>query len=115
MNGIREEKLAFPNHDYEKLESNCGKDCGYHKQLETNAGKENWCPFMIAYRKYLETLSIEYLLSEFKRVAEEVRSITNYVDEPELVLLVYETARSGCGERPPLMDYFTSHNIKIEE
>lgn len=115
MNGIREEKLAFPNHNYEKLETACGKDCGYHHQLELHNEKEYWCPFMKKYRDYLETVDINYLLSEFNRVAEDVRSITHFADEPEIVLLVYETARSGCGERQPLIDYFKSHGVDIKE
>lgn len=115
MNGIREEKLAFPAHYYEKLENNCGKDCGYHQQLELHPEKEYWCPFMSRYRDYLETVDINYLLSEFNRVTEEVRSITHFAENPVIVLLVYETARSGCGERQPLLDYFNSHGVHIEE
>ena len=70
---------------------------------------------MKKYRDYLETVDINYLLSEFNRVAEDVRSITHFADEPEIVLLVYETARSGCGERQPLIDYFKSHGVDIKE
>lgn len=115
MNGIREEKLAFPKHDYEKLENNCGKDCGYHEILEQSSDKKFWCPFMRHYREYLETLDLNYLLAEFARVAEEVKSITQFADDPIIVLLVYETVKSGCGERWPIIDYFNSHNIEIEE
>ena len=70
---------------------------------------------MTAYRNYLDTVDINYLLSEFKRIAEDVKKINNYEGEPEIILLVYETPDNPCSERQPLIDYFEKHEIKIEE
>jgi hypothetical protein len=54
-------------------------------------------------------------MTEFKRIAEEVKKINNYEGEPEIILLVYETPDNPCSERQPLIDYFGKRGIKIEE
>lgn len=86
----------------------CSKECTYKKDLLN-------CPFLTAYRNYLDTVDINYLLSEFTRVAKEVKKINHYEGEPEIILLVYETPNNPCSERQPLIDYFGKHGIKIEE
>ena len=99
-----EEKSLSPYY----VEQYCSKECPYKKDLPN-------CPFLTAYRNYLDTVNINYLLSEFKRIAEDVKKINNYVGEPEIILLVYETPNNPCSERQPLIDYFEKHGIKIEE
>ena len=86
----------------------CSKDCQFKKDLPN-------CPFLTAYRNYLDTVDFNYLMTEFKRIAEDVKKINNYEGEPEIILLVYETPDNPCSERQPLIDYFEKHGIKIEE
>ena len=101
--GIEERALAPV-----QIEQYCCKECP-HKVTIPN------CPFLTAYRNYLNTVDINYLLSEFKRITEDVKKINNYEGEPEIILLVYETPDNPCSERQPLIDYFEKHGIKIEE
>ena len=91
-----------------QVEQYCSKECPYKKDLPN-------CHFLTAYRNYLNTVDINYLLSEFKRIAEDVKKINNYEGEPEIILLVYETPDNPCSERQPLIDYFEKHGIKTEE
>lgn len=91
-----------------QVEQYCYKDCPYKTDIPN-------CPFIKDYRKYLDTVDFNYLMAEFKRVAEEVKKINNYEGEPEIILLVYETPDNPCSERQPLIDYFGKHGIKIEE
>ena len=90
------------------VEQYCGKDCQFKKELPC-------CPFLTGYRNYLDTVDFNYLMTEFKRIAEEVKKINNYEGEPEIILLVYETPDNPYSERQPLIDYFEKHGIKIEE
>ena len=62
-----EEKSLSPYY----VEQYCSKECPYKKDLPN-------CPFLTAYRNYLDTVNINYLLSEFKRIAEDVKKINNY-------------------------------------
>ena len=91
-----------------QVEQYCSKECPYKKDLPN-------CHFLTAYKNYLDTVDINYLFSEFKRIAEDVKKINNYEGEPEIILLVYETPDNPCSERQPLIDYFEKHGIKIEE
>ena len=86
----------------------CQRDCP-HKNAVPN------CPFLISYREYLETIDFEKLVAEFERVANEVKKINNYQQEPEIVLLVYEAVNNPCSERQPLIDYFKKNGIILKE
>ena len=101
--GIEEPQLAPL-----QIEQYCCNDCP-HKANVPN------CPFLIDYRKYLDTVDFNYLMTEFNRIAEDVKKINNYECEPEIILLVYETPSNLCSERQPLIDYFEKHGIKIED
>lgn len=90
------------------VELYCCKECPYKKDLPN-------CPFLAAYRNYLDTVDINYLLSEFNRIAAEVKQINSYEGEPEIILLVYEAPNNPCSERQSLIDYFKKHGIKLEE
>ena len=70
---------------------------------------------MRAYSSYLDTIDINYLLSEFERISKEVKKINHYVGDPEIVLMVYEKPDVICAERPCLVNYFKKHGIEIKE
>lgn len=92
-----------------KVEAHCKPECG-HKETLPN------CPFLTAYKKYLDTVDFDnYLLPEFIRIAEEVRKINNFEDEAEIILLVYEKPDNPCSERGPLIEYFKMHGVTLEE
>jgi hypothetical protein len=104
VTGIEEKSLS-PSY----IEQFCSHECTY-KALVPH------CPFINAYTEYLNTVDFNnYLLPEFKRIAEEVRKINNYEGEPEIILLVYETPDNPCSERQPLIDYFNRHGIEVTE
>ena len=86
----------------------CQRDCSHKNEIPS-------CPFLISYRKYLETVDFKKLIAEFKRVANEVKKINNYQQEPEIVLLVYESVNNPCSERQPLIDYFAKNGIILKE
>lgn len=105
MNGIREEILSpkfLPQDSFV-----CEKECKY-KAVTPN------CPFLIAYRNYLNTINFDELIKELERTAEEVRLATHFEGEPILVLLVYESETNLCSERAPLQALFREHGIELK-
>lgn len=86
----------------------CQRNCHHKNEIPS-------CPFLISYREYLETVDFEKLMAEFKRIADEVKKINNYQQEPEIVLLVYESVNNPCSERQPLIDYFAKNGIILKE
>ena len=104
VTGIEEKSLS-PSY----IEQFCSRECGYKELLPH-------CPFIKAYAEYLNTIDFNnYLLPEFERIAEDVRKINNFEGEPEIILLVYETPDNPCSERGPLMEYFKTRGIIVEE
>lgn len=92
-----------------KVETHCASHCAYKEALSN-------CPFLTAYKEYLDTIDFEnYLLPEFTRIAEEVRKINNFEGEPEIILLVYEKPDNPCSERGVLVDYFKRHRFELNE
>ena len=73
------------------------------------------CPFLASYREYLETIDFEKLIAEFERIANEVKKINNYQQEPEIILLVYEAVNNPCSERFGLIKLFADHDIELKE
>lgn len=103
MNGIREESLSS------KAIYNSAHDCGAcdHSSPET-------CNFLSKYTQYLTSLDFDFLLSEFNRVAEDVRKTTFFVGEPKIVLLVHEKEDNPCSERWPLIELFKQHGLELK-
>ena len=86
----------------------CQRDC-QHKNENPN------CPFLVSYREYLETIDFKKLIVELERIANEVKKINNYQQEPEIVLLVYEAVNNPCSERLSLVKLFADHGIELKE
>lgn len=104
MNGIREELLS-PKYLPQEAHV-CSHECIYK---ESNPK----CPFLQAYREYLETVDFDSLCKELERTANEVKRVLMFKEEPCIVLLVHETEDNPCSERWALQDYFKSHGIEL--
>lgn len=85
-----------------------GKPCPY-------ISKHPECQFLQAYWAHLCKLDFDKLLSEFERVAEDVRKITHYKGEPKIVLLVHEKPDNLCSERIGLVRLFKEHGLELKE
>lgn len=102
--GIREESLSPLTLEKEDITCiNCDRSAAPN------------CRFLQAYEKYILSIDFDKLLLEFNRIAEETRKITNYIGEPNIVLLVYEPVSSPCSERYGLKKLFAMHNIELIE
>lgn len=107
LNGIREESFLLPDGVFEQLDEHCEANCPW-KYKNPN------CGFLKAYGAHLATLDFELLLSEFNRVAEDVRKITHYKGDPVIILLVWESVNNPCSERYAIQELFKSHGLEIK-
>lgn len=106
MNGIREEMLS-PKY-ISKEHQTCQKDCPYR---EINPE----CPFLLAYRKYLATVAFDALNCELERTCKDIKKVLAFKEEPECILIVYETENNPCSERNALKDYFKKNGVELTE
>ena len=72
------------------------------------------CPFLKAYEDAINKIDFDWLVSELSRVAEDVRKVTHFEGEPEVVLLVYEVDGNPCSERYSIQRMFKKHNINLK-
>ena len=110
INGIKEETFSGFGEMFENLTEKCGeaKPCPY-------LNKVPHCQFMDSYYEYLKTKDFNKLMKEFDRVAEEVRKINNYDGEPIICLIVYESSKCNCAERPCIVKWFKHNGYDLQE
>ena len=61
------------------------------------------------------TFNISAFLERCKAASEKLKELNQYTGEPIIVLLVHESPDNPCSERKPLIDFFNSHGIQMEE
>lgn len=110
MNGIREETFSCFNEVFDSLEEKCGeaKPCPY-------LNKVPHCQFMDSYYEYLKKQDFNSLLKELERIAEDVRKINNFEGEPVICLIVYESSKCTCAERPCIVKWFKDNGYDLQE
>lgn len=126
INGLRLKKLIFPRDAWEYLEeidSACKENCPLKNkvayQVEQNKVNKDWttfgCKFMDRYFSYLwDNVNFDDLMNYLESVAEKFSEL-NKIDDPEIVLLVYEPPSNPCSERVVLKRWFEEFGYKLEE
>lgn len=108
MIGIQEECLSFPREQFEQLEEPCQKNCPYKDKVPN-------CQFMEAYYKHLSSLDFNQVIKDLERIANDVKKINHYDQEPIIVLMVYEGTDCNCAERPVLQRWFKDNGYELKE
>lgn len=108
INGLREESLHYPKEYFEKMEEPCQKNCPYKDKVPN-------CQFMINYYNYLKTLDFAVIFKEFERTANEVKRALKFKEEPVIILIVYESSKCSCAERPILQRWFKDNGYELKE
>lgn len=106
INGIRAEVLV--------PDSTCHNLCQGREKCYTHP---EICAFLKAYKEQLSKLDF---VDVTNKIAQGVRNIVTKNpmyngEEPEVILLVYETPSNLCSEREPLKNWFLSHGCLLEE
>lgn len=110
INGIREETFSCFNEVFDSLQEKCGeaKPCPY-------LNKVPHCQFMDKYYEYLKQQDFNSLLKELERIAEDVHKINQFEGEPIIVLIVYESSKCTCAERPCIIRWFKDNGYDLQE
>ena len=83
-----------------------------------NSSNAPLCPTMIEYRQLLETkVDFNRTIKAFEYCANKFRPypFDDGINDPIIVLIVYEPPKKLCSERWALQDYFTSHGYECKE
>ena len=94
INGLRCEQLK-PGETCHNL---CkGKPCQYN--LES-------CKFLEEYRKQIFSIDRDSYIKNLEVVGQIVKEKLNFIEEPEIILLVHEAPDNECSERKVLQEFF---------
>lgn len=73
------------------------------------------CRFLKEYRTGLDKIDFPALMKKLKTIATGWKNTAGFLEEPEIILVVYETPDNPCSERQPIIDWFEKNGIKVEE
>lgn len=73
------------------------------------------CLFLKHYYMQLKRLNFDKIISKFEEIARKVQQDLGFVEEPEIILIVYEAPDNPCSERVVIQKWFKENGIDIEE
>lgn len=73
------------------------------------------CDFISAYRGQLNELDFDHLMNYLESRASYFKSELGFTEEPEIILMVYETPDNKCSERNEIQKLFKNHGIEVRE
>lgn len=72
------------------------------------------CSFLKKYREQLNKLDFEDVVNKLETATQLLATSLN-IENPEIVLLVFEKPDNPCSERVVLKEWFKAHNIVLNE
>lgn len=107
-NGLRANILNFPEERY--VENNqCGEACS----LVTKDPSK--CGFMTELTRYYDSLNFQDILLNLERLGNRVKENDGFIEEPIIVLIVYEVPSNKCSEREVLHKWFQKNGYNLTE
>lgn len=99
-NGIRM-KYLHPN-----FEAKCCKGC---------LDNPDECSFIQEYQEQLNNTDFNLVFNWLAQLANNIKDKEHFTEEPEIILIVYETPDNKCSKRKPIIDWFYNNGIEITE
>lgn len=73
------------------------------------------CPFLKNYSLQLAVLDARMVLNYLYGIAAKVRRVCNLMEDPDLILIVYETPDNPCSERVAIQEWFKLYGLEVKE
>jgi len=73
------------------------------------------CEFLKSYKIGLGYINFPVLIQTLELIGNKIKEIDNTQEEPEIVLIVYETPDNPCSERKALQELFERNGIELNE
>ena len=73
------------------------------------------CWFLKTYRDGLHKINFNTLMEKLEVIASGWKNTAGFSEEPEIILLVYETPDNPCSERVPIIEWFAENGVEVKE
>ena len=77
--------------------------------------QEEQSKFIQEYMESLRKLNFLEIKQGLENMAKEVQRFMGFIEDPEIILVVYETPDNPCSERRSLIQWFLENNVNLEE
>ena len=88
-----------------------GCPCKYHKTQEGYTS----CKFLFQYRVGLRGVNFQEVYKKLENISKNWKEAQNLQEDPEIVLIVYETPDNPCSERVPIIEWFAENGVEVKE
>ena len=73
------------------------------------------CLFLKTYRYQLDQLDYNEIISRCENIANKIKEVEQFDEEPVIILLVHEATNNPCSERRVIQEWFASHGKEVIE
>ena len=73
------------------------------------------CLFLKTYRYQLDQLDYNDIIERCENIANKIKNIENFDEEPIIMLLVHEAYNNPCSERRVIQEWFASYGKEVVE
>lgn len=73
------------------------------------------CEFLKRYYEKLERLNFQDIMTSLESIGRGIQAYDGFQEDPEIILMVYETPNNPCSERGCLQDWFMKNGVLLEE
>lgn len=73
------------------------------------------CQFLQVYRYQLNNLDCADVVRRCERLANKIKNLENFEQEPIVVLIVHEATDNPCSERRVIQEWFADNGYTVEE
>lgn len=73
------------------------------------------CLFLRAYRYQLDQLDYNNIIQRCENLANKIKEIEQFNEEPIIILLVHEAPNNSCSERRVIQEWFADHGKEVKE
>lgn len=73
------------------------------------------CRFIKEYKEGLRRINFEEMLYSIFKLADYIKGLEGFNEEPEIMLIVHEASDNPCSEREGIQELWREHGFDIEE
>lgn len=93
-----------------------GPSCDNLCQGADNCGRSpDSCLFLKTYRYQLDQLDYQDIIKRCESIANQIKKVEEFEEEPIIMLLVHEAPTNPCSERKSIQDWFMAHGKEVKE
>lgn len=91
----------------------CENDCRGPENCQSKDPKS--CSFLKHYRQQLDELDVSAVTNRCEEIARQIQQDIGFIEEPEIIFIVYETPKNPCSERRVIQEWLHDNGVECEE